>query len=1113
MEAETPYVELHAHSAYSFLDGASLPAELAGAAALHGYEAIALTDHDGLWGAMEFAQACRAMAVRPIIGAELTVALAQGARAHLTLLVESPAGYRNLCRLITRAHSHTRDNPAREATEPWVPLEVVEEHTEGLVCLSGCARQGAVAGTWEQGAPADAAALAGRLRRAFGRENLRIELQRPFGPHDHARNRWLSNLGGRLGVPCVATGDVHSHGARRAYLQDALVAVRSGRSLDEVESRLRGNHSSAMQSPHRMAARFSRHPEAVAETLRLADRLRFDLTTELDYRYPGAEDPGAHRRLAGICRAALAERYAGSADRRKAMRRLEEELTMIAGLDLSGFFLLHAEVVALAREVAAEVRGPDSARALLPPARGRGSSVSSIVCFLTGLSHIDPIEAELYLGRFLTPGMTQVPDIDIDLPRDIRERLIARVPEIHGTDCCALVAAFPTYRYKGAVRDMGKALGLPPGEIERVARSLGDHGAGAGELDRVIAGAVGPGRARSPRWRALAGLCEEARGLPRHPSQHPGGMVISTRSLDEICPSVPTRMEGRRILQWDKDSCGDAGLLKIDLLGLGMLSAVDRTVAEVERLRGERIDLSRIPLDDEATYRSICEARTTGVFQIESRAQMQMLPRTRPRNLRDLTVQVALVRPGPIQGGAVHPYIERREAFREDPDYEVPYDHPLLEAPLRRTLGTIVFQEQVLEVAGALAGFSPSEAEGLRRAMSRRRSAAEIAKYHELFHSRCAGRGVAAAVAGRTWDQIEGFSGFGFPEAHSWSFGLLAYQSAWLCEHYGPEALAGLMNEQPMGFYPPDFLIHEAGRRGIGVLGANVNLSRVSCSVECGEGGLAVRLGLAYIKGIDEKEMGDLVARRGEGGFYRGVADLASRSGASREALERLAWAGALDGLPVEGSRRERAWEAGSVGTARGARERRQLALALEPATAPELAPLTPWQRMVEDYRSTGVNTGTHPMALLRPGLGEGMATSRTLGDVGDGSTVELAGMVVARQRPETAKGITFMLIEDEWGPINLIVPSRVYETDRPVVRAAPLIRARGRLERREGVINVVVDRIAALEWREPTRRRAGSQAGKRPGDRDRLLRGRRRAVAELQAVVPAGHAFGRRGR
>ena len=712
--------------------------------------------------------------------------------------------------------------------------------------------------------------------------------------------------------------------------------------------------------------------------------------------------------------------------------------------------------------------------------------------------------------------MTQAPDIDIDLPRDIRERLILRVPEIHGADCCALVAAFPTYRSRGAVRDLGKALGLPAGELERVAKSLGHHGDEAGEVEQVVSQAVGAKRASSPRWRSLVGLCVEARGLPRHPSQHPGGMVISTRPLSDICPMVPTRMEGRQILQWDKDSCGDAGLLKIDLLGLGMLSAVDRTVEEIYCVRGERVDLSRIPLGDEATFRSIREAKTTGVFQIESRAQMQMLPQTQPRNLKDLTVQVALVRPGPIQGGAIHPYIERRRRLREDSSYEVPYEHPLLEKPLRRTLGTIVFQEQVLEVAISLAGFSPSEAEGLRRAMSRKRSAEEIAKYRQLFHLRAGSRGVPTEVAKRTWEQIEGFSGFGFPEAHSWSFGLLAYQSAWLCEHYAPEALAALLNEQPMGFYPPDFLIHDAKRRGVDVLAANVNLSQVRCTVECGEGGLAVRLGLAYVKGVDEKEMEDLVAQRQEDGFYRSVGDVASRSGASRDALERLAYSGALDGLPVEGSRRERAWEAGSASTARGARDRRQLALPLDPSAAPGLAPLSSWQKIVEDYRSTGVNTGTHPMALMRSSLRGGVCASAALKEIADGSTVEVAGMVIARQRPETAKGITFMLIEDEYGPINLVVAASVYERERSVVRAAPLTQARGRLEHREGATNVVVDRIAALQWREPREAASVSPHDNAMGQPSRARelaerRSRKRAVAALCAVAPIGHSFGRR--
>ncbi|HEX6228630.1 MAG TPA: PHP domain-containing protein, partial [Solirubrobacterales bacterium] len=671
-----PYIELHAHSSFSFLDGASTPVELATRAAELGYPALALTDHDGLWGSMEFAHACRGVGSRAITGAELTVG-----DSHLTLLVESAAGYRNLCRLLTAAHSYTRDGPGRSAGQPRVTLEQVEAHAEGLVCLSGCAGEGAVAGAVERGEPAKGAALAQRLLAAFGPDNFRIELQRPYWRHDRARNRRLAGLAERLGVPCVATGDVHSHSRRRAPLQDAFVAVRLGTTLEACEPRRRGNSSSSLASPAAMAARFAEHPEAVAETLRLAGRLRFDLTEELGYRYPGSEDPGADRELAEVCRARLEERYAGSRLRSEAEGRLERELGTIRNLGLSGFFLLHRDLLELAREVALEVRGPESARSVLPPGRGRGSSVSSIVCYLTGLSHVDPVEAELFPGRFLNDEVESMPDIDLDFPRDIRDVLIPRVHERYGADRSALVAAFPTYRPKGAVRDLGKALALPPEEVDRVARTVGFHER-SGEIERDVVAAIGAERAAAPGWRTLIALCPEAMGQPRHASQHPGGMVISTRPLLDVCPVVPAAMEGRQIVQWDKDSCADAGFLKIDLLGLGMLSAVERCVEEVGRTRDERLDLSRIPLDDPETFKSIRAAETTGVFQIESRAQMQMLPRTLPANLDDLTVQVALVRPGPIQGGAIHPYIERRKLLREDPSYEVPYQHPLLEPVL-----------------------------------------------------------------------------------------------------------------------------------------------------------------------------------------------------------------------------------------------------------------------------------------------------------------------------------------------------------------------------------------------------------------------------------------------
>src|SRR3954465_2028804 len=675
-----PYVELHSHSTFSFLDGASHPIELAGTAAEQGHTALALTDHDGLYGSMELAQAAKPLGLRPLTGAEVTL----GDASHLTLLCETATGYRNLCLLITEAHRGTREWSAsgtpKPATQPTVGLEHVERHAERPVCLSGCARGGAVGGRVARGAHAGAAAVARRLLRAFGPERFRVELQRPFAKGDRRRNRHLAQLAERLQgptrpprhphlaqlaerleVPTVATGNVHAHSRERVPLQDAFVAVRLGTTLDESEPARRGNSSHVLAPPEAMAERFADHPEAVHESGRIAERLAFDLTSELGYQYPGAEDPDADRKLAELCRAALAERYSGRTPLAKAEARLDEELRLIRTLGLSGFFLLHRDLLELAREVAVEVRGPSTARAVLPPGRGRGSSVSSIVCFLTGLSHIDPVENDLFLGRFLNEELSALPDIDLDFPRDIREKLIPRVHERYGPDRSALVAAFSTFHSRSAIRDFGKALGIPPGEVERAARSADPWG--VDDVDKHLSQAIGR-RIDSPRWRALMRLVRDAHLLQRHMSQHPGGMVISTQPLDAICPIQPAAMDGRQMVQWDKESCADAGFLKIDLLGLGMLSAVERCVDEIARVRGKTIDLSRIDWDDKQVYSEIQAAETMGVFQTESRAQMQMLKRTLPESLDDLTVQVALVRPGPIQGGAVHPYIERQKAVR-----------------------------------------------------------------------------------------------------------------------------------------------------------------------------------------------------------------------------------------------------------------------------------------------------------------------------------------------------------------------------------------------------------------------------------------------------------------
>ncbi|HEY6835232.1 MAG TPA: DNA polymerase III subunit alpha, partial [Gaiellaceae bacterium] len=724
------YVELHAHSAYSFLDGASLPEELAARAAELGYEALALTDHEGVCGSLEFAHAAKAFGVRPITGAEVT--LTDG--SHVTLLVESTAGYSNLCRLLTAAHAHTRPKEGAEPLPPALDASLLAELNDGLVCLSGCARHG-LAVRNPNGVPA--------LARAFGRERFFVELQRPYERGDERRNGALRDLAEAVGVQTVATGDAHAHHPGRTALQDVLVAIRCRTSLDGCEAERRGNRESVLLAPEQAAERFPLDRDSVERTAELAARLEFDLTEDLGYRYPDFSDTGepAIEQLRRVCDRAFAERYGdANGHKRLARQRLDEELALIDELDLPGFFLLHWEVLELARECAREVRGDSVARNVLPPGRGRGSSVGSIVCYLTGLSHVDPVHAGLSLGRFINRELVSVPDIDLDFPRDIREKLIVEVCERYGREHSALVASFSTYHARGAIRDVGKALGLPFAELERLARltdgnpnRVGDEIAKLPDADAKLA---------SPRWRAFVELCGEIGGLPRHISQHPGGMVISTRPLVELVPVQPAAMEGRQLCQWDKDSCADAGFLKIDLLGLGMLSAVEDCVEQIAQVHGKTIDLSRVPLEDPAVYREIQRADTIGVFQIESRAQMQSLLQTRPENLDDLTIQVALVRPGPIQGGAVHPYIANRQRLRDDPEFVPPVDHPLLEDPLRETLGVIVFQDQVLEVATALAGFSIGEAEGLRRAMSRKRSLEAIEAFRPRFVEGCLGNGI-----------------------------------------------------------------------------------------------------------------------------------------------------------------------------------------------------------------------------------------------------------------------------------------------------------------------------------------------------------------------------------
>ncbi len=1141
------YVELHCHSAYSFLDGASHPEELAARAAELGYPALALTDHDGVYGSLELAHAAKFAGIQPITGAEVTLGgvgsteppgsggagfAGAGAGvggvgsteppgsggAHVTLLCESGKGYANLCRILTAAHAGTRPEGKehRVLLPPAVPLETVAELNEGLVCLSGCARDGLALHD-----PRGAA----RLAAAFGRERFYVELQRPYERGDSRRHAMLRDLAEHLGVETIATGNVHAHAPRRTLLQDVLVAIRCRTSLDGSERERRGNREAVLRAPEEMVERFAGiDPQAASRTVTLAERLTFDLTEELGYRYPDfsdGDDP-AISQLAAICEHAFRERY-GTSNRllqAGARARLDGELALIGRLRLAGFFLLHHEVLEIARECALEVRGRDSPRMFLPPGRGRGSSVGSIVCYLTGLSHVDPVENGLSLGRFINHELTSVPDIDLDFPRDIREKLIVRVTERYGHEHAALVASFATYRSRGAIRDVGKALGLPHSELERLAR-VTDGWHAEHVADEVAALPDADQKLLSKRWRAFQFLTREIAGLPRHVSQHPGGMVISSRPLVELVPVQPAAMAGRQLCQWDKDSCADAGFLKIDLLGLGMLSCLEECVEKIARLHGAPIDLSRVPLDDPAVFAEIQAADTVGVFQIESRAQMQSLLRTKPETIDDLTIQVALVRPGPIQGKAVHPYIEHRRRLREDPSFVFGVPHESLREPLAATLGVVVFQDQVLDVAIALAGFTIGEAEGLRRAMSRKRSHEALEAHRARFVEGAVAKGVAEEVADGVFDTLVGFSGFGFPKAHAAAFGLLAYQSAWLRHHYPAEFLCGLLNEQPMGFYPPASLVRDAQRRGVEVRPPDVNLSEARCSLEPCAWGVqgersvrgvasasprtlepcnsllqgrshAVRVGLAYVSSVGKEDAEALEAEREANGPFRDVGDLARRAQVSREALEALVRGGACDGFGPR--RRDLLWELGlatrprSVEGTRG--EAKQLPLPLDPtAETPDLPDLTRWERMLADYRETGLSVGTHPMTLLRPHLPVGTLSSPELHEARHGSTVAYAGMAIARQRPATAKGIVFMLLEDEHGQVNLIVPKDVYERHRGIVRSEPIVLVRGRYERVERNRNILVRELESLS---PLARSVA-------------------ATPDLVAALPRAHHFGHR--
>ena len=999
---------------------------------------------------------------------------------HLTLLCESQQGYANLCRLLTHAHLE------HERGKPRIEREVLERHTEGLIALSGC-RKGEVASLVVQGRYGEAEAAARRYVETFGKENFFVELQHNLVYGDERRNRLLAELAERIGVGTVATGNVHYHVRERHRLQDVLVAIKNRSTLEASHRVRRENSEYYLRSPAEMAEAFREQPQAIANAERIAERCRFDLTRDLDYRFPSCPVPAgetAESYLRKLCYTEAERRYGLPGGRlpRKVEERLEEELALVKRHGLSGFFLIHREILQLAHEVAGEIKGRPYRG---PPGRGRGSSVSSVICYLIGLSHIDPIKNDLFLGRFLNEEMASVPDIDLDFAREVREKLMLRVYEHFGKEHVGLVATFPTYRIRGAVREVGKALGLPAAELDRLAK-VSESGSARHIREEMGRLEHYRDRLNAPLWKHLVEMVEQIAGFPRHISQHVGGMVISSKPLVELVPLEQSAMEGRVLIQWDKDSVDDARMIKIDFLALGMLSAVDECLELIEEHRGKRVDLSRIDFRDERVYDAICEADTMGVFQIESRAQMQTLPRVKPRCLEDLTVQVAIIRPGPIVGGAVNPYINRR--LGREP---VEFDHPLLAPVLGETLGVILFQEQVLQVAMALAGFSAGQAESLRRAMSRKRSREAIGKLKEQFIAGCEGNGVSKAAAERVFKKVAGFAEFGFPKSHAAAFGLLAYQTAWLRTYYPAELLCSLFNAQPMGFYGPNVLVNDGKRHGVAVLGPDINRSGANCTMEPApeghhvgatsstslrtgfrspEGGadLAVRIGLRYVRGMSEKKGAkEIEEERRARGEYRSLYEFVERTRLKREAIENLIACGAFDGFALE--RRELLWQLGLVYRSEGRNaSERQLALPLPTAQdMVRLPPLSEWERLAADYAVLGLSPGQHPMALIRPGLNEGIAPSAALAAMPDGSRVATAGLVVCRQRPDTAKGFVFLVLEDEFGLVNVIVGPRLYEDERSLVRGEPLLLVRGELQRRDGTLNLMAAAFEALPARE----------------------------------------------
>ena len=1034
-----------------------------------GLSALALTDHDNLCGAMHFAQVAKTVGIQAITGAELSIKEGKldkddpgsNPDSHLTFLAETQEGYSQLSNLISYSYV------AGERKNPALDLKYLPDRVDGLILLTGC-RSGRLPRLMTEGRFAEAETQLRQYLDWFGTDNVFVELQQNLVQGDTGRNRRLIDLAGRLGVPTVATNNVHYHVSDRHRLQDALVSIKHNRSLDETHQERRPNNQFYLKSAEEMAALFSRCPEAIKNTLRIAERCSFDLTKDLAYRFPDYPVPkGAtpQSHLEDLCRQAAERRYGGAGNRthdwQKVEDRLKEELRLIGKHDLAGFFLIYYEIIQMARQIMIEMGLSDAEIPLeeRPPGRGRGSSVAMLVGYLIGLSHIDPLEYNLSLDRFLSDDLGSVPDIDLDFPRNIREQLIVRVHQKWGWDRAALTGMISTYQMKGAIRDLGKALGLPAQGMDKLAKRVDSHDAKELELEMLQLPEY-QDKVDAPGWRDLIEMSAQLDGFPKYLAQHPGGMIISSSPLIDTVPVQQAAIADRYICHWDKDSIDQAGFVKIDFLALGALSQMQECLLLIEEREGKYIDLSRIDFNDRAVYETMHRADTIGIFQVESAAQMQTVPRIKPWNLTDMAYEVGAVRPGVGVNDGVTQFIQRRsEGIPWD------YDHPLEQRALERTLGIILFQDQVNQVAIDVAGFSGLEADQMRRAFGRRNNELMIRHYWEKFRDGAAVLGVPEDAAERIFRKFNGH--YMFPESHAFAFGATAYHMAWLKHYYPLEFYVAIFNQQPMGFYNTETLKEDAKRHGITVLNPDINHSREKCIIR----NESLLLGLRYVRGMGDAVASQAVAARDKGGPFKSLADAMARTGLQREAIENLVTAGAFDGLTAaiaaksgdsttsngKTGRRQALWEVGL--RYRAFNTQPPLALPVEQDMA-QLPEQSEWETMGEEYRIMGLYPEGHLMALARPLLRRGILSSRDVEARADGDIVTVAGLVIRRQRP-LAKAV-FLTLEDEFGHIPLVVWPSEFAKYRQLIRE-PMLIIRGEVSRRDGTMNIVAKHVEPM--------------------------------------------------